>query len=57
MSGPAEDCFRVWLQQRKFQDPGDSITKILTVALDVCAVAFKFNLKAQSRTRCLPVDP
>ena len=57
MSGPAEDCFCVWLQQRKLEYPGDSTTKSLTVALDAFAAAFKINMKAQSRTSCLPVDP
>ena len=37
MSGPAEDCFRVWLQQRKLEDPGDSTTKSLTVDGFVCS--------------------
>ncbi len=57
MSGPAEDCFRVWLQQRKLEDPGDSTTKSLTVEMDSFAAAFNLNMKAQSRTSCLPVEP
>ncbi len=57
MSGPAGVCCCVSLQQRKLEHPGDSTTQRLNAALDAFAAAFIFNMKALSRTRCLPAVP
>ncbi len=37
MSGPAADCFRVWLQPRKLEYPGDNTVKCLNVAWTRCS--------------------
>ena len=55
MSGPADDCCCVCLQQRSLELPSDSTTQSLRgMRLQLLA---KSKFEAQSRTRRLPADP